>query len=422
MSAAATPTPDGPPVSEQRQPSNQLPRQQSETALPREDSAAVDFAGDIDTARSSDVVRDASIDKSHKVFLYVSIPMTVIAGVLALAMYLSHNVQAVIASHSVAGFCAACATILTVFLIYCHLSTYTSPLQQRYICRILLMVPIYAIDSFVALMAYRYGNILALIRDTYEAYVIYQFYHLLMEYLGGEDQLLAMWANQHKGSEPEMEHLFPMNFCLKPLKLNRQTLRIWLFCLVQYMILNPLLTVITLPLYFAGCYHEGAFVPHDSYPYLAGVRFWSVTFAFTSLVYFFFATKQFLENHQPMPKFAAIKTVVFLSFWQSVLLAGLNHFGIIPHSDLWTSDEVATGLQNFIVCVEMYLVALAHRFIFSDDAYVPPTGRQPLQQWVVLHVLSISDVIDNTADILGLSPKNTSKETPFLADEGVPAA
>lgn len=338
------------------------------------------------------------VDRTHKVFLYVSIPMTIIAGILALALYLSHNVQALHASHAVAGFCSFCACVLTIFLIYCHLTTYTCPPQQRYICRILLMVPIYAIDSFVALVAYRYGNLLGLVRDTYEAYVIYQFYHLLMEYLGGEDQVLSMWETQQGTTEPTMEHLFPMNLCLKPLALSRTTLTRWKVCLVQYMVLNPLLTFLTIPLYFTDHYHDGAFVATDAYPYFAAVRFWSVTFAFTSLVYFFFATKDLLEAHEPMPKFAAIKIVVFLSFWQSVLLAGLNHFGLIPHTELWTAEEVSTGLQNFVVCLEMYGAALAHRWVFSDEPYLSLEGRTGLQQWALLHVLSISDVVSATVD------------------------
>lgn len=360
------------------------------------------------------------VDRTHRLFLVVSIPMTIIVFILALSLYLSDNVAATHASHAVAGFCALCATVLTAFLIYCHLSAYTNPQQQRYICRILLMVPIYAIDSFIALMEYEYGNVVALVRDTYEAYVIYQFYYLLMDYLNGEDNVVSMWQQHQQTPEPVMEHLFPLSLCCKPIVLSHRTLSIWKTCLVQYMVLNPLLTMITLPLFFADVYHDGAFEIGDAYPYFAAIRFWSVTFAFTSLVYFFFATKDFMPQHNPMPKFAAIKIVVFLSFWQSILLAGLNHFHVIPHTDLWTSDEVATGLQNFIVCVEMYLVALAHRWVFSDEPYIPASGRWGLRKWAVLHVLSISDVIDATTDVIrNVSPLGAS--SPKLHEPPTPA-
>lgn len=359
------------------------------------------------------------VDRTHNIFLYVSIPMTLIACILALSLYLAHSVEAIHASHAVAGFCSFCAVILTGFLMYCHLSAYTNPMQQRYICRILLMVPVYAIDSFIALVEYEYGNVVALVRDTYEAYVIYQFYYLLMDYLDGEDNVVTMWRRHQQTDEPVMEHLFPMNLCCKPIALNHRTLGIWKICLVQYMVLNPLLTLITMPLFFAGAYHDGEFSAGDAYPYFAGIRFWSVTFAFTSLVYFFFATKDFMPQHKPMPKFAAIKIVVFLSFWQSVLLAGLNHFHVIPHTSLWTADEVTTGMQNFIVCIEMYLVALAHRWVFSDEPYIPASGRWGLKKWAIMHVLSVSDIIEATTDVIrhvspiGLSsPRLTEPDTP----------
>jgi hypothetical protein len=387
--------------------------------LTHQSTVIVEYDPSDDVTASGYAGKQHVVDRTHRMFLLVSIPMTVIVFILALALYLSHNVAATNASHAVAGFCALCATVLTGFLIYCHLSAYTNPQQQRYICRILLMVPVYAVDSFVALMAYEYGNVVALVRDTYEAYVIYQFYYLLMDYLNGEDNVVIMWRRHQNSDEPVMAHLFPLNLCCKPIELSHRTLTKWKICLVQYMVLNPLLTLITLPLFFGDVYHEGNFVITDAYPYFAAIRFWSVTFAFTSLVYFFFATKDFMPQHNPMPKFAAIKIVVFLSFWQSILLAALNHFHIIPHTDLWTSDEVATGLQNFIVCIEMYLIALAHRWVFSDEPYIPASGRWGLRSWAVLHVLSVSDVIEATTDVMRhVSPLGTS--SPKLQEPVVP--
>jgi hypothetical protein len=278
------------------------------------------------------------------------------------------------------------------------------------------MVPIYAIDSVVALVAYEYGSIMALVRDTYEAYVIYQFYYLLMDYLGGEENVVLLWKEQNRGGEngePCMNHLFPMNLCLNPLPLTHSTLMKWKICLVQYMVINPFLTLLAIPLYFTGYYSEGVMVATNAYLWFSAIRFVSVSFAFTSLVYFFFATKDFLEPHKPIAKFAAIKAVVFVLFWQSVLLAGLNHFGVIPSTKLWTADEVSTGLQNFVVCIEMYVACLAHRWIFTDAPYLTSAGRFGLQRWAVMHMLSVSDVIENTQDAISkLSPKNGARDDP----------
>lgn len=31
----------------------------------------------------------------------------------------------------------------------------------------------------------------------------------------------------------------------------------------------------------------------------------------------------------------------------------------------WTKDQISTGLQDFIICLEMFLVAIAHHWVFS---------------------------------------------------------
>uniref|UniRef100_A0A7S1LPG2 Uncharacterized protein n=1 Tax=Neobodo designis TaxID=312471 RepID=A0A7S1LPG2_NEODS len=404
---AAAPPPQKPAAPAQDQPAEQ-PAQPTasekshlvEEGGDRQEAAVVvpTYGSDADAINADDTPTSPGgdkhaqlVDKLGHVFLYVSIPISVIAGGLAIGLYTTHEVEAVTVSHTIAGMCAFTSLVLTSIQIFMHLSVYTSPSQQRYIIRIILMCPIYAIDSFVGLMAYRYATVVNLIRDSYESYVIYMFFRLLMDYLGGEEATLKAWAE----TKPDMPHLFPL-CCLPHVKLNRQTLNIWKFCLLQYMIINPIVTLVSIPLIFTDRYDEGDLNPGSAYAWFTALEFVSVTFAFTSLVYFFFASKHLLMDHNPLPKFAAIKTVVFLSFWQTVLLAGLNHFKVIPHSKNWTSSQVATGLGNFILCVEMYLITIAHRWIFTDKPYHPESGRSFLTWAAVKHAFAVTDVITDT--------------------------
>lgn len=67
------------------------------------------------------------------------------------------------------------------------LNTFYRPKLQTYVVRILLMVPIYSIESWLALRKGLDGQwtiILETAREMYEAYVIYCFMCFLMEYLG----------------------------------------------------------------------------------------------------------------------------------------------------------------------------------------------------------------------------------------------
>ena len=89
----------------------------------------------------------------------------------------------------IAGVCVWAAMFITCHQIYQYLRFYTNPAEQRWIVRILFIVPIYAFESWLSLMFFREDNYYVYfnaIRDCYEAFVIYNFLSLCYEYLGGE--------------------------------------------------------------------------------------------------------------------------------------------------------------------------------------------------------------------------------------------
>ena len=73
--------------------------------------------------------------------------------------------------------CAFAAIAVTISLFHCrhHLYHYNEPIVQRYTIRILLMVPVYAMDSALSLLTpHNIGSfILVTLRDCYEAYTLY---------------------------------------------------------------------------------------------------------------------------------------------------------------------------------------------------------------------------------------------------------
>uniref|UniRef100_A0A915E1P7 Transmembrane protein 184B n=1 Tax=Ditylenchus dipsaci TaxID=166011 RepID=A0A915E1P7_9BILA len=96
-------------------------------------------------------------------------------------------------AYGIAGFFTWAALFITSHQIYQHLRWYSCPSEQRWIIRILFIVPIYSFDSWLGLLwnsnnVYIYFNS---IRDCYEAFVIYSFLSLCYEYLGGESNIMA---------------------------------------------------------------------------------------------------------------------------------------------------------------------------------------------------------------------------------------
>lgn len=98
------------------------------------------------------------------------------------------------AAQGISGVFVWSALILTCHQIFLHLKNYTVPNEQRYIIRILFIVPIYSFDSWLSLLFignnqyYVYFNS---VRDCYEAFVIYSFLSLCFEYLGGESAIMS---------------------------------------------------------------------------------------------------------------------------------------------------------------------------------------------------------------------------------------
>ncbi|CAI7844844.1 unnamed protein product, partial [Closterium sp. NIES-53] len=92
--------------------------------------------------------------------------------------------------------CTLVAVFLSVRHIIQHLQNYTEPTFQRYIVRIIFMVPVYATMSFFALAFSEYAMYFNTIRDVYEAWVIYNFLSLCLAWVGGPGVVVTSLAGR----------------------------------------------------------------------------------------------------------------------------------------------------------------------------------------------------------------------------------
>ncbi|TKC42591.1 hypothetical protein EI555_008979 [Monodon monoceros] len=75
------------------------------------------------------------------------------------------------AAQAISGFFVWTALLITCHQIYMHLRCYSCPNEQRYIVRILFIVPIYAFDSWLSLLFFtndQYYVYFGTVRDCYE--------------------------------------------------------------------------------------------------------------------------------------------------------------------------------------------------------------------------------------------------------------
>ncbi len=104
--------------------------------------------------------------------------------------------------------------------------------------------------------------------------------------------------------------------------------------------------------------------------YIAFIVNLSVTYAFYMLVLFYLGMHDPLSHHSVTGKFITVKLVVFVSFWQNVVISFLLHYNIIIHDGKdYNREQIGTGFENATLMVEMFLIALAHWFVFSYKPY-----------------------------------------------------
>ncbi|KAB2059342.1 hypothetical protein ERO13_A11G275900v2 [Gossypium hirsutum] len=257
-----------------------------------------------------------------------------------------------------AFFCTAGAIALAVLHIYRHLLNYTEPIFQRYIVRIIFMVPVYALMSFLSLVLPRSSIYFNSIREGYEAWVIYNFLSLCLAWVGGPGAVVLSLSG--RVLKPSW---YLMTCCLPPMPLDGRFIRRCKQGCLQFVILKPILVAVTLVLYAKGKYKDGNFSPSQAYLYLTIIYTISYTVALYALVLFYMACRDLLQPFNPVPKFIIIKSVVFLTYWQGVMFFLAAKSGFIKDAD------AAAQFQNFIICVEMLLAALGHLYAFPYKEY-----------------------------------------------------
>lgn len=312
------------------------------------------------------------------------------------------------AAQGIAGAFTFVAILITCCQIYLHLRYYSCPNEQRWIVRILFIVPIYSFDSWLSLLffsheqTYVYFNT---VRDCYEAFVIYSFLSLCYEYLGGESSIMS----EIRGKPIQSSCVYG-TCCLVGKQYTIGFLRFCKQATLQFCVVKPLMAVITLILQPFGLYKDGDFSPHSGYLYITIIYNISISLALYALFLFYFGTKDLLASYDPVLKFLTVKSVIFLSFWQGMLMAVLEKVGVI--SPLYSEEgtmatsvgTVAAGYQNFIICIEMLFAAIALRFAFPYNLYAQEeavtTGRTVSLQSISSNLKETMNPKDIMADAI----------------------
>lgn len=276
-----------------------------------------------------------------------------------------------------AGVFVLVALVLSMYLIFEHLAAYNQPEEQKFLIGLILMVPVYASESFLSLLDSNAAFYCEIIRDCYEAFALYCFERYLIACLGGEESTIEFMENQSMFSSSiplideayaygVVEHPFPLNCCLQQWSLGPDFYQAVKIGIVQYMILKMICALLAMVFQLFGIYGEGKFEWRYAYPYLAVILNFSQTWALYCLVQFYSVTKNKLAPIKPLAKFLTFKSIVFLTWWQGVAVAFLLSLGAFKGS---LAQVLQSRIQDYIICIEMGVAAVIHLYVFPAVPY-----------------------------------------------------
>lgn len=312
------------------------------------------------------------------------------------------------------GLVVALTCLLGIVDITRHIIHYSSPLQRHYI-RILAMPLLYSVESWLALRWTDQKIYLETARDCYEAWVLYTFFALLVEFMGGKRALAA----KLKASGKERAKRLPPCCCLRGWRLGSRFVHRTMLGVYQYVALRVIVSIIIAITEATHVYKEGNWSPRYFYLYACLIVNASQCYALYVLALLYVETRHLLKPLSPILKFGVIKFVVFACWWQTIIVAGLASLHVLPPLlDLHTSDEVAKALANLLIVIEMALVASLHNCVFSYRDFHSSSGTTtPLEAMRAANAAFAASAADGTL-ATPAGANGLAGGTPSLAPDG----
>ncbi|CAD7695747.1 unnamed protein product [Ostreobium quekettii] len=305
---------------------------------------------------------------------------------------------------------------VTFYEVAMHLEYYTRPDLQKHVIRIHWMVPFYSLNSWLALRFIRARLFIDPFRECYEAYVIYSFYSYLCVFLdtelGSLEDFLAM--------QPTVGHMWGFQYIFRDWRMGTEFLWECKKGVLGYVILRPLTALAAMGAKAVGIYHDGEVTLAGVWFYTGLINSISQCWAIYCLIMFYRATKHELKPIHPVAKFLLIKSIVFLTYWQSLMLAFAVEAGWINTSfTMYNAEDVAAGVQELLICIEMFLAALVFAYVFPPKDYMDPSAPSAGFFNNLKSMFDMRDVMRDVTDVVDADVSMTKERVANLTSRVV---
>jgi len=257
--------------------------------------------------------------------------------------------------------------------VWSHVRKYHNPVIQRYCIRITLVVPVYLVVAILSLFIPQNGLwVLDMVKAGYEAFALYSFMALMLAFVGGPASLVDLWESEGRYLTGD----WMTGTCLHgTIKLDGLFLRRCVQGVIQFVIVR-LLIVIIVPILIANdVFIEGKMRFDRGWIYVMLIHNVSLWICLYSLWLFFLSTRHYLRPFSPVLKFGVIKGIIFISFWQLIVLQILIASEVVLTPPGFTRREIMEGWNSFLLIIECLPLA-----ILNFVAFGPKTGQYD-QEW-----------------------------------------
>jgi len=276
-------------------------------------------------------------------------------------------------AYQFAGTFAILGSLISIWHISNHLRALNEPIVQRKIVAILWMIPIFSMTSWLGLVFVSAEGYLGLIKDFYEAYCIYTFLSFIIAVLGrgDRDSVIDLLSTRANHLRPPIQFAFwkkRKRFDSPRHKAEAVLVQCQLFAM-QFVFVRPLTSVAML---IADIFWVSRWDWRYPQFYVMMTMNLSVFFAFTGLVKIYHAIRDELAWCHPFSKFLCIKGVVFMTFWQGVVISFIAQAVSKRREnddDDWDATEWSKEAQSFLICLEMFFFAIIHCFVFPAEQW-----------------------------------------------------
>lgn len=222
---------------------------------------------------------------------------------------------------------AVMVTLLFLYQLVMHLTNFKWPSIQKFYVRMIFMASVYAWFSWFTIYNTEYHALYDLVKNCYEAYVIYAFWNMLMTYVGGYEYIVEKLEEERHVGQVETQLKF--NFCpgeccqLFEFSSHRKQFCTCWAMVYQFIFVRPAMGVLSV---FYERQHN--IIAGDKY--IRSITLISVFLAMMGLLNVYLTLGERLTGLSAEFKFAIIKLTVFLIVWQELVLHLLVENGTIP--------------------------------------------------------------------------------------------